>query len=125
MRTSPATKLVSEAGRVWGPEPRQDRKETVLESPRSRTGSPLLSEPGGLVEPGAQILGHPKLKPEIDLKGASHFVLIERRIFVCSLMDFIGGGWEGKRQDPSKAWEGGRPGMAQRGLKCSLSPDTV
>lgn len=34
----------------------------------------------------------PKLKPEIDFKGASHFVLIERRIFVCSLMGFIGRG---------------------------------
>ena len=61
----------------------------------------------GLVELGARSLVTPKLKPEIDFKGASHFVLIERRIFVCSLMGFIGRG-ERKRHDPSKAWEGGR-----------------
>lgn len=34
----------------------------------------------------------PRLISEIDFKAASHFVLIERRIFVCSSVDFFFGG---------------------------------
>lgn len=36
---------------------------------------------------------------------------------------FFGGGRE-NRHDPSKAWKGGQPGMAQKGLTHSLSPGT-
>ena len=52
----------------------------------------------------------PRLISEIDFKGASQFVLIERRIFVCSLMvfwgrDMIPEGLEGwAPSDPSRGF---------------------
>lgn len=76
-------------------EPRQDQKEMDRHPPLP--GSQVLasaSQAGqaylGLAELRAGSLVTPRLIPEIDLKGASQFVLIERHIFVCSSMDFLG-----------------------------------
>ena len=47
----------------------------------------------------------PRLIPEIDFKGTSQFALIERRIFVCSLMFF----WAQRETDISNGLQGCPP----------------
>lgn len=119
-RLSEATELDSEAGRVRDPEPRQGQKEIAKRLTTPSPHSQVLASQGawwasqiwgwlswglGWGGGGENPLDIPQPIPEIDFKGTIQFVLIERRIFVCSLMIF----WAQREIDISNGLQGWTP----------------
>lgn len=104
----------------------QGQKEIAkrLTTPSPTARSRLLREPGGASQiwgwlswalawgsGGENPLVIPRLIPEIDFKGTRQFGLIERRIFVCSLMIF----WAQKETDISGGLQACPPPVIAQG----------